>query len=100
MASTLANGIVDNNCYNNVTNMIGYNSIPYSTVADFNTGTGLEAHGLGGPNVNLTNPAGEDFSLQSDSQCRSLGAPGLGVTLDFAWNNYASPPSSGAYEFQ
>jgi hypothetical protein len=99
VASTLAGATVDNNCYNNVINMFGYNSVAYSTVADFTTGTTLEAQGPGGPNVNLMNAAGEDFTLQATSQCRSLGATGLAVSLDYVGHSYASPPSSGAYEF-
>lgn len=99
VATTLAGGIVNNNCYNNVANMFGYNSLAYSTVADFNMATAFEADGLGGPNVNLTSAAGENFSPLTTSQCRSLGAIGIGVTLDYAGNSYTSPPASGALAY-
>ena len=99
VASTLAGGIVNNNCYNNVANMFGYNSLAYSTVADFIMATAFEADGLGGPNVNLTSAAGENFSPLTTSQCRSLGATGIGVTLDYAGNSYTSPPASGALAY-
>ena len=96
---SLVNGLVNNNCYNNQTNMFGYNSSAYSTVADFTMATTFEMNGVGGSSVNLTNAAGEIFTLQGTSQCLSSGASGLGVPLDYVEYNYASPPSSGAYQY-
>lgn len=99
VALALVNGLVNNNCYNNQTNMFGYNSSVYSTVANFTVATSFEANGVGGSSVNLTNAAGEIFTLQATSQCLSSGASGLGVPLDYVLYNYASPPSSGAYQY-
>jgi hypothetical protein len=99
IASPLTGGTVDNNCYNTSTNMIGYNTIAYDTLADFTTGTGFEVNGVDGTQVNLVDAAGGIFGLQSNSQCRMLGATGTGVVLDYTGRTYNSPPSMGAFEF-
>lgn len=99
VASVLLNGVVDNNCYNDQSNMFSYGGIAYSTVAEFAAATAFEANGVGGPLVDLTNAPGEDFTLLPTSQCIASGASGLGIALDYAMHNYASPPSSGAYQF-
>lgn len=88
---------VNNNCYNEMMNMFGYGSTAYSTVSAFKTATGFESHGLGG-NVNFVNPGGEDFHLQSNSQCRSLGDSSIGISTDYAGSSFGSPPASGALE--
>jgi|GEM_PF-614727 len=98
-ASTLTGAVVNNNCYHEVANMFGYNSVAYSTVAALHAATGSEANGFGGTTVLLTNPAGEDFTLQPGSPCRGLGSASPGVATDFSGRSYSSPPSSGAYEF-
>lgn len=98
VGSTLAGASVNNNCYNNVANMFGYNGAAYSTVAAFKSATGFEASGAGGI-VGLTNPASGDFTLQAGSQCRGLGSSAGGIFTDYVGAIFASPPSSGAYEF-
>ncbi|MCP4912931.1 MAG: hypothetical protein GY909_07410 [Oligoflexia bacterium] len=97
--STLASADVDTNCYNDSTNLFGYNSATYSTVSAFNASTSFEAGGIGNGIVGLTNPATEDFTLTSASDCKSLGSTGTGVTLDYSGSTFSSPPSSGAYQF-
>lgn len=97
------NVVVNNNCYREWTNMFGIGfTTAYSTVAAFTTATGFEVDGYGGSQaqVALTNPAAEIFTLLSTSQCKSMGASGLGVTLDYDLHNYdITHPSSGAYQF-
>ena len=99
VSTTLSGATVNNNCYNNQAGMIGYNSTTYTTVAAFNTATTFEVNGYGGASVDLSNPGGEVFTLLSSSACKSLGASGLGVTQDYSLYTYASPPSSGAYQY-
>jgi hypothetical protein len=99
VATSLAGPTVNNNCYTVATNMFGYNGNAYSTLATFTTATGFESHGLGGT-VGLNNPTFGDFSLTSSSQCRGLGSTTAAVTIDYLGHTFASPPSSGAEEFQ
>jgi hypothetical protein len=100
-ASTFAGAVVvDNNCYNNFANMISYNGVAYSTVADFHTAyPTFESNGLGGI-VGLTDPAAGNFALTGSSQCKSLGGSGLGVTTDYSGYLFANPPSGGAYQYR
>jgi len=98
--TSLANAVVDNNCYSSSTGMIGYNAVAYDSLTAFTADTGQESGGVDGTQVNLTSPGAGIFSLQSGSQCRMLGAIGTGVSIDYAGFNFAVPPSMGAYEFQ
>jgi hypothetical protein len=92
--------VMDNNCYNNFANMISYNGAPaYSTVAAFQIATGFETNGLGGT-VDLNNPATGNFALKVSSDCKTLGNSSVGVTTDFSGYLFASPPSSGAYQYR
>lgn len=99
-AAALVNPVVDNNCYNDTTNMFGYNGTAYSSVAAFNTATGFESNGVGNGIVGLTNPASAIFTLQANSVCIGLGDSTDGVTEDYSGASFATPPSSGAYEFK
>lgn len=96
-AAALVNPTVDNNCYNDTTNMFGYNGTTYSTVTGFQSATGLESNGMGSGNVGLSNPSISDFTLQANSSCIGLGDNTDGVTEDYTGKTYASPPASGAY---
>ncbi|HEY9034708.1 MAG TPA: right-handed parallel beta-helix repeat-containing protein, partial [Pseudomonadales bacterium] len=98
--AALAGAEVDFNCYTDGTNMFGYNSVAYDTVAAFNTATGLESAGSGNAAGGLLDPANGQFGLTAASACRSLGTPGTGISSDFAGLPYASPPSAGALEYQ
>lgn len=93
------NPMIDHNCYTNTTNMFGYSGTAYSSVAAFNAATGFEANGIGGT-VGLTNPASGIFTLQASSACIGLGDSTDGVTEDYSGASFATPPSSGAYEFK
>lgn len=95
----LVNAIINNNCYNDTTNMFGYNSVAYSDLASFNAASSFDANGVGDGIVGLVDPLNGDFSLQSISSCRGLGDVNTGVTIDYAGKLYVSPPSSGAHEF-
>lgn len=97
-AAALSNPTVDHNCYNNVTNMFGYNGMTYSSVSAFNTATGFEANGIGGA-VGLANPASGIFTLLSTSDCIGRGDSTDGITEDYTGGAFSSPPSSGAYEY-
>jgi len=96
--AALANPTVNNNCYNDTTNMFGYNGSPYSTVADFNAATGFESNGIGSGTVGLSDPANGDFTLLAGSSCIGLGDASVGITDDFSGAAFANPPSSGAYQ--
>ncbi len=97
--STLASGAIDHNCYNNVTNMFGYNAAAYSRVSDFTTDTGFEADGYGGSQTDIIHdPDNKDFTLTASSGCIGLGDSSVNVTKDYTGSNFAVPPSSGAYE--
>ena len=98
-ASALVSPTIDNNCYNDSTNMFGYNGLVYSTVATFNSSTGFETNGVGDLPVALSNAAADVFTLSSTSSCRGLGVSGIGITSDYINSLYASPPSSGAYAY-
>ncbi|MBL7670509.1 MAG: right-handed parallel beta-helix repeat-containing protein [Bdellovibrionaceae bacterium] len=87
----------NNNCYNEMVNMIGYGGAAHSTVLSFRGATGFENQGLGGQ-VNFVNPATADFRLQAGSQCRGLGDPSIGISLDYSGVSFSSPPPSGAME--
>lgn len=100
VAATLAGATVNSNCYNNQAGMIGYNSASYATVSSFNAATVFEAGGYGGAGVDMSNPGGEAFTLLSSSACKILGVSGLDVTQDYSLYTYASPPSSGAYQYR
>ncbi|MBK8869987.1 MAG: right-handed parallel beta-helix repeat-containing protein [Elusimicrobia bacterium] len=97
--SVLMAPMINNNCYTEMGTIVGYNGTPYSLVTSFHSETGFEMNGVGG-DVDLTNPIGGDFSLQATSDCRGLGATGLGVTADYIGGAFASPPSSGALEYR
>lgn len=99
--SVLAGDVtLNNNCYNDVTNMFNYNNGSlYGTVAAFTSGEGFESSGTGSSPVDLTNVASNAFTLKSTSSCKSLGAIGTGITKDYIDATYASPPSSGAYQY-
>lgn len=97
-ASALATPTLDHNCYNDRLNMIGYAGTPYSSVVAFNTATGFEANGTG-TGGGLTNPTNGIFTLLSSSNCRGLGDSTTGVTIDYRGTTYATPPSSGAFEY-
>ncbi len=99
VSQTLAGGDVDHNCYNDSSNLFGYNDTAYSTVTAFNSATGFEANGLGNGTVGLADPTNEDFTLSSNSSCKSLGISGLGINNDYAGDNYSNSPSAGAYQF-
>lgn len=100
-AANILQGVtLDHDCYEDGTNMIGYAGVAYSTLADFTTATGLEAHGTGSGAVGLAGPAQGDLQLTAASNCRGLGDPTVGVSLDYSGARFADPPSSGAYEFQ
>lgn len=96
---TLTGGDIDYNCYNDTTNMFGYNSSTYSTVSAMNGATGFETNGIGNGTVGLTDPTNEDFTLTSSSSCKALGTSGLGISLDYNGSSFSSPPSAGAIQF-
>ena len=98
-AAALSGAVVDNNCYNELTNMFGYNAVAYSTVGTFNAASTFEVNGLGGM-VGLTNPATGNFTLTNSSQCKTLGSSSVGVATDFSGYQFATPPSSGAFQFR
>ncbi len=97
--TTLPSSTVNNNCYNNATNIFGYNGSAYSTVDDFRANTGFEIDGFGGT-VGLTNPTAGDFSLATTSDCKVLGSASTGIVEDFYGSPFASPPSSGALQYE
>lgn len=97
--STLTGADIDYNCYNDTTNMFGYNGSTYSSVTALNGALAFEVNGIGNGTVNLTDAVGSDFSLTSSSACRSLGVTGLSISTDISGNSFSSPPSSGAYEY-
>jgi hypothetical protein len=97
-APTLAGAVIDNNCYKDLMNMIGYAGMTYSTVADFRAATGFESQGIGG-DVAMTDPVNGNFALVSSSACKSLGSSFVGVAEDYSGYLFASPPSSGAYQY-
>ena len=99
VSQTLAGGDVDHNCYNDSSNLFGYNDTAYSTVVAFNNGTGFEVNGLGNGTVGLTEPENENFTLTSNSSCKNMGIIGIGISSDYAGENYNTPPSAGAYQF-
>jgi hypothetical protein len=78
--STLTDAVIDNNCYNDLPNMFGYNGTAYSTVASFSGATG--------------------FTLKNTSQCKNLGSSSVGVQWDYSGYPFSVPPSSGAYQFR
>ena len=98
-AATLVNPTLDNNCYNDATNMFGYNGSVYSTVVSLNVSTGFESLGVGHLSVAMNNPGTGDFTLSDSSSCRGLGATDIGVATDFINASYAIPPASGAYAY-
>jgi hypothetical protein len=91
--------VIDHNCYTNTTNMFGYLGTAYSTVTSFNLATGFEASGTGGT-VGLVNPGADIFTLLVSSDCIRLGDNTVGITEDYSGASFASPPASGAYEYQ
>lgn len=97
-ALTLTGAVIDNNCYSEHLNMIGYGETTYNLVSAFTGSTGLEAHGVGGT-VDMTDPANEDFALLNSSICKTLGSSSVGVTEDYTGFSFAAPPSSGAYQY-
>ena len=102
IASTLSSADVDYNCYNDRGNMISYNATSYATIIGFRA-TGFEANGTGTDEaatfISLTNPGGEDLTLQTNSSCKTLGMTGIGISTDYLGTSYINPPSSGAYQF-
>jgi hypothetical protein len=101
VANTLTGATFNNNCYQDQTNMFGYNSSAYSTVSTFNGATGFEASGTGSGTIGLANPASGSFTISAgSSSCDGLGDASVGVTTDYAGNTYTNPPASGAYEAQ
>ncbi len=97
-AAALQGVTLDNDCYNDSANMIGYNGSAYSSVASFNGATSLEAHGKGTGTVGLQDPVTGEFQLTAGSACLGLGDPTVGVLLDFSGAAYLNPPASGAYQ--
>jgi hypothetical protein len=97
----LTGAVVDNNCYNDGINMIGYAGVAYPSVAEFRAGTGFEAHGIGGT-VGLRDPgaAAYDLTLTAASDCKALGDAAVGVTTDYSGHAFGAPPSSGAYQYR
>lgn len=95
---TLTGALINNNCYNEHPFMFGYGSTSYDLVSAFTASTGFESNGIGGT-VELTDPAAGDFTLKATSPCRILGDPAVGVTEDYSGFSFASPPSSGAYQY-
>lgn len=98
------NGLVgvtlDNNCYNDRTNMFNYSGDVYSTVATFRTGKSFEINGVGDLiAADFTNAGSSDFTLTGGSACESIGLSGTGIIKDYVDTTYASPPSSGAYQY-
>ena len=68
-------------------------SATYQLVSDFSSTSGLDQHSIGDDPLF----AGSDnFHLQSASPCKNSGTP-AGVSIDYEGNNYASPPSRGAF---
>ncbi len=98
-APTLTGATIDNNCYNEFTNMIGYAGTAYNSVTAFTASTSLESNGIGGT-VGLTDPTNENFQLLNTSQCKTLGSPSVGVTVDYSGYPFSTPPSSGAYQYR
>lgn len=98
-ASTLTGAVIDNNCYNELSNMFGYSVNTYSTVSAFTAATGFESNGIGGT-VGLTDPAAGNFMLLGASQCKTLGSPSVGVAVDYSGYAFSVPPSSGAYQYR
>jgi ABC-type Fe3+ transport system substrate-binding protein len=78
--------------------MFGYNGNLYSSVALFNADTGFEANGVGGME-GLANPA-SNFMLTGTSQCIERGNPAVGIAVDYGDYLFATPPSSGAYQYR
>lgn len=97
--SSLTGGDLNHNCYNDGTNMFGYNGSAYSTVSSFNSATTFEANGVGDETVGLIDPSQENFRLDSNSGCKILGVNDTGIDLDFNGNSFLNPPSSGALQF-
>jgi hypothetical protein len=97
-AAALVGAVVNNNCYNEYTNMFGYISSTYNSVALFNAGTGFDANGVGGT-VGLASPA-SNFMLTGTSQCIARGNPAVGIAGDYSGYVFANPPSSGAYQYR
>ncbi|MCP4914154.1 MAG: hypothetical protein GY909_13665 [Oligoflexia bacterium] len=97
--STLVGGNVNYNCYEDGTNMIGYNSSTYSTVTAFNGAQSFEANGTGAGNINMTNPSSGAFTLLTTSSCKTLGDNTVSVTEDYFGSTFSNPPSSGAHQF-
>lgn len=97
--STLTGATLNNNCYNDTTNMFGYNGSAYSTVVSFFNVTNFEDLGIGDVPVALNNPNSGDFTLATSSSCRNRGANGIGITTDYLNKSYAIPPASGAFAY-
>jgi hypothetical protein len=98
-ASALVGAAVNNNCYNEYTNMFGYNGTPYNSVSLLNAGTGFDANGVGGA-VGLADPAAGNFMLTGASLCIARGDAAVGVAGDYSGYVFANPPSSGAYQYR
>lgn len=97
-AAALVNPTVNNNCYNDTSNMFGYNGSAYSSVADFETATGFESNGIGNGSVGLVDPANGNFGLMAGSSCLGLGDASVGISEDYSGADYSAPPASGAYQ--
>jgi hypothetical protein len=93
--------VIDNNCYNELPSMFGYNGTPYSKVSDFHTAhSAFETNGKGVTGtLGLNNPGAGDFVLGS-SVCQALGNSAVGVTTDYSGYLFAPTPSSGAYQYR
>lgn len=85
---------VNNNCYNEMTNMFGYAGTAYSTIAAFRA-TGLESNGVGNSSIGLNG----DYTPSTSSPCKASGNMMTGVTMDYTGKAYGNPPSSGAYQY-
>lgn len=96
---TLNNAEINYNCYKKGINLFGYNGNAYSTLSDFTLATSFEENGIGDDLVTMTNPDEDDFTLRSDSSCRTSGVLGLDVYNDYVGTNYQNPPSAGAYQY-
>ncbi len=97
-AAALISATINNNCYNDTSNMFGYNGSAYSSVNSFNLATGFDASSIGNGVVGMTDPANGNFNLTPASSCQALGDASVAVTNDYSNAAFSTPPASGAYE--
>ncbi|MBT4791343.1 MAG: hypothetical protein HON90_07215 [Halobacteriovoraceae bacterium] len=87
---------INNNCYENGTNMFGYDSSAYSLVSSFKSAHGFEANGIGTGSINFTDLNAKKFSLATGSACLTLGNNATTVISDYNGVSYGSSPHAGA----